>query len=790
MKRTIYAIMAAISIMAVSCSKDGETLIATVTGDGTQIGSINDDIVLDIDHPASLALTIWWDELGNASLSNPDAQFADNFVVNAIQFSATEDFTDPVETVVDNDAAAVQFTTAQLNSIVTSLGIESGTSGTVYIRMRTSLGTGAGAEETFGNSISITVTPYFIDMSFITLAGTDGTSVTINAAPEEGTYAGFASIPSGWWNFFFNEGDGTIWGTVPDAGAFVLEEKSDMSSWNSWFPEPSGCYYITMSTADATWSATAITGATATLSGSEAVSMEYSSAHNAYTAVLNPASGDISIYVDLEGTLYDSTNGDGLGTSMSLVASGSSLAVGEAGTASGISSTAAGTYTIILYLSDMTWELAEGEVDIDGGSEDPGIWPEDPDYTVASSDFLYLFNLVDGDPASVAGRLGRTSDGVYEGFQYLGSWQNFKFGDSEDPAAAKIYGSVPANDAGALYRLYCGEDMFNIWYDSADAACLYLTADLNERSWSSTVISSISLVGDFNDWDASADVLTFDPDRRTWSAVVTPGSWGEYGIQFYINGSWEWKYSPDGNGRLVRAENSAVPEVPVEEGRSYTVTLDLNDPAGMTYTIEEYKGSTGDEYNEFFYMFYSWTTEGYWQERLASTLWSPGQDGVYTGFFSTADSWDAPYAQFTFGSVAEPNSGTKYGLDNNTAIVEGGGSNGWTDNLGLYEITASLADMTMSQRYLGKPAVDTGSGNRVQMAFNMTGFVWEATCTFNAGDSFTITAGNDGKTYTFGGSDGVLTDGGTGIAVAAAGTYLVQVDLGNASHLTYTMTLQ
>ena len=69
-------------------------------------------------------------------------------------------------------------------------------------------------------------------------------------------------------------------------------------------------------------------------------------------------------------------------------------------------------------------------------------------------------------------------------------------------------------------------------------------------------------------------------------------------------------------------------------------------------------------------MFYSWTTEGYWQERLASTLWSPGQDGVYTGFFSTADSWDAPYAQFTFGSVAEPNSGTKYGLDDDLELVQ------------------------------------------------------------------------------------------------------------------------
>ncbi len=783
--------MAVISLLAVSCSKDGEILTATVTGNGTQIGSADNNIVLDIDSPSSLALTIWWDELGNATLSNPNAQFADNFVVNAIQFSASEDFSDPVETVVDNNAVAVQFTTAQLNSIVTSLGIESGTEGTVHIRMRTALGTGVGAEETFGNSISIKVTPYFIDMSFITLAGTDGTSVTIPAA-EEGSYAGFAPISSGWWNFFFNEGDGTIWGAVPDAGQFVLEQKSDMTSWNTWFPEPTGCYYITMSTSAATWSATAINGATATLSGSDAVSMKYSSSHNAYTAVLNPSSEGQGIQVDLEGTLYDGNNGDGTASSMSLVASGNSLSVGEAGTSTCITSVSAGTCTLILYLSDMTWELAEGEVDIDGGGEDPGIWPEDPDYSVASSDFLYLYNLTDNNPSSVAGRLGKTADGIYEGFQYLGGWQNFKFGDSEDFSAAKIYGSVPSNSLeGALYRLYCGEDMFNIWYDNADASYLYLTADLNERNWSSTVISSISLVGDFNGWDAEADVLSFDPADRTWSAVVTPGSWGEYGIQFYINGSWEWKYSPDGNGQLIRAENAAVPEIPVEEGKSYTVTLDLNDPAGMTYTIEEYQENTDPEYNEFFYMFYTWATEGYWQERLASVLRSPDQNGVYSGFFSTADSWDAPYAQFTFGSVATPNTGIKYGLDNNTSLVEGGGTNGWTDDLGLYEITASLIDMTVTQEYLGKPqVVDTDSGTRTQMAFSTTGFVWEATCTFNAGGSFRITAGEDDGAHAFGGSDGVLTDGGNAITVAEAGTYLIHADLSDASHLTYTMTLQ
>ena len=436
-------------------------------------------------------------------------------------------------------------------------------------------------------------------------------------------------------------------------------------------------------------------------------------------------------------------------------------------------------------------------MDIDDEEEDPVEWPEDPDYTVATSDFLYLYNLDGNTPSSVAGRLGRTSDGVYEGFQYLGSWQNFKLGDNENPASAKIYGSVPSDALqGALYRLYCGEDMFNIWYDSGEAACLLLTVDMNGRSWSHTVISSISLVGNFNDWDASADVLAFDPDSRTWSAVVTPGSWGEHGIQFYINGSWEWKYSPDGNGKLIRAENAAIPETSVEEGKSYNDTIDLNDPENMTYTIEEYKEGTEPEYNEFFYMFYTWDG-GIDQLRLASVLQSPEQDGIYTGFFSTGNAWQTdgynnPYTKFTFGTTTAINGTTKYGLDNNSTLVENGGSNGWTTELGLFRFTVSLVDNTVSQTYLGSPSVyNTTSGYSNTMSFDdVTDYVWEATCTFNAGDSFRITAGEGENVHDFGGADGVLAEGGNAITVTDAGTYLVQVDLGNASHLTYTMTKQ
>lgn len=92
MKTLKYIFLALTSILAVSCMKDGETLIATLDGDGTQIGSVDTEIVLSEDNLTDLALTIYWDELGNASLSNPDAQMTDDVVVNAIQFSTSEDF--------------------------------------------------------------------------------------------------------------------------------------------------------------------------------------------------------------------------------------------------------------------------------------------------------------------------------------------------------------------------------------------------------------------------------------------------------------------------------------------------------------------------------------------------------------------------------------------------------------------------------------------------------------------------------------------------------------------------
>lgn len=803
MKLLRYILPALSILLSVSCMKDGEMLTATLEGDGTRIGTADSEIVLDINEPSALALTIWWDRLGNASLSNPDAQVPSDMIINAVQFSTDGDFSTYVEETVDNSASSVQFTAAELNTIMTELGLEGGVAATVYIRMSTSLGTNT--EPVYGESIEITVTPYFVDMSFIRLAGVGsgaftGVERTLPATVEDGgEYAGFADIPAGWWNFFFIEGTGNIWGALTDgANQFYLERKNDISSWNCWFPEPSGCYYITMSTATGEWTAVSVSEVLMSIGGAEPVQMEYSAAHTAYTAVLTTTADNVPVQADLSGILYNTALGQDSAESASMSLTGSSdgtLAAGEAGAVTGINTGAAGTYTLILRLADMTWELAEGEVDIDAGGEQTE-WPDDPDYSAATSEWLYIYGLSDGTPSSVEGRLARTSDGVYEGFFYMTSWFNFKFGDNEDPSAARIYGSAPSSEEGALERLYCGRDMYNIWWDSDQAAYTYLTVNTNDRSWSYTTVTSISIAGDFNGYSLTSDVMTFDPASGTWSAVITPGSWGQYGIQFVLNEEWGFCYAPAEDGTLFRSGNAAMPSTAVEPGVEYEVTIDLNDPAAMTWSIEPYNDSPAPEFSRYLYVFYTWPSEGYWQERLASTLYSDGADGVYRGFFTTGNSWStpegyaSPYVNYTFSTSPDANSGIKYGVTDNTSLVENGGSNGWVENLGIQELVADLVNMTVSHTHIGQASVvNTVTGVSTPMAFDDTAdYVWKATCTFAEGDTFNIVLGDN--VYTFGGSGGALSSGNGPIAVPEAGTYLVTADLGDFSSLKYTLTRQ
>lgn len=709
MKTLKYMISLTLYALAISsCMKDGEILTAVLDGDGTQIGSQDTEIVLNSDSATDLALTIYWDELGNATLSNPDAMMTDDIVVNAVQFSLSEDFGTYVETSVDNDDTSVQFTVVELNNLLSGLGMEGGVPTTVYVRMRTSLGTNS--ETVYGNVIELTVTTYTIDMSRITLAGVSngeytGTEVTIPATDDGTGYAGFANVPTGWWNFFFVEGDNTIWGAYTDGNPFPLEQKDDISSWNAWFPEPSGCYHIEMSVSDSEWSCTSITGVTMSADGAESVQMQYASSQTAYSAVITTSADNVSLQVEYTGTLYNNELGQNSTQSVTLplvAAADGTVSVGESGTATGITVGTAGTYTLILSLADMTWELEEGEVDMDDG-DDSG----DDGYTVATSEYLYIYTLSDNTPDSSVGSLARTSDGVYEGSFHMTGWFNFKLGDAEDPAAATvIYGSDPVE---GVYTLYCGDDMYNIWWDSAEEADVYLIVDTNTRTWSYTI----------EDEDDTEE----------------PGD-GSYPECLYVIYSWDSGWPTE-----TAAGNAAV-------------------------------------------------------------LASDGTDGTYTGYFSSGSVSgtgfdyfilsDASFDTMTAATINE----TRYGTSDGSSLsVKTSADNSdniygcWLDSgLGLYRINADLAAMTYTMEYLGSAYVSHGSGTSTPMAFNNTDYVWEATCTFSAGETFRIVLGDNA--YVYGGADAVLSENGSAVTVSEAGTYLVTADLKDYRSLTYTIERQ
>ncbi len=677
MKSILKYILAALcAVLALSCDRDDETLIATL-GSDTTISTLDTDIILSATNGSALALTIYWDELGTVSLNNPDAQISSDVLVNAVQFSLTQDFAAYSEKTVDNDAMSVQLTVSELNVIMSNLGAEGGVANTVYIRLRTTLGDNG--DPSYSNVITVNITPYTIDMSYITMSGVSagsytGTDVTIPAV-SDGEYEGFAHIASEWWNCFFVEGDGTIWGSDESNGPFIMDQKSDISSWNIWFPSPSGCYYIDISTNNAEWNCQNITAVSLTAGSEAAVEMTYSKSNVAYWLVFTTTTDNAALEVSYTGGLYNSTTGDSSPVSVEfpfVASSDGSFAVGASGTSTGITAGTAGTYTLAFYMETQTWQLSEGNVEI--GGDDGSSWNQDDSYVAATTDVLYMYDK-DGN---VLTTLASTSTGVYEGYYYMTGWLNFNFGDNADSSAATvIYGSHPTSDDGALYRLYCSADKWAIWWDFETAAYVRLTVDTNERSWTYTEITDIDIVGIGDVWTANTYPMTLGTDGL-WTEDVTLTNdtlWGPWGIQFLVNENWSYAYAP-GTGGTLALGNAATPEGTFTQGTTYTVTVDL---ANMTYSIEE-ATEGGDESGEdtgsswgedASYVaattdnLYMYDTSGNVLTTLAST-----STGVYEGYyymtgwltFNFGDNADYSSATVIYGSYPSGDDGALYRL--------------------------------------------------------------------------------------------------------------------------------
>lgn len=95
-----------IALMAASCDKDGDFLTVAST-ENVALSGNGGDIELNYNQADALALTVYWSDNGEISLSDPLVAAPEDATVNTVQFSAAEDFA----TVSEQEADAGEYST-------------------------------------------------------------------------------------------------------------------------------------------------------------------------------------------------------------------------------------------------------------------------------------------------------------------------------------------------------------------------------------------------------------------------------------------------------------------------------------------------------------------------------------------------------------------------------------------------------------------------------------------------------------------------------------------------------
>ncbi|TJZ60637.1 DUF5111 domain-containing protein [Sphingobacterium olei] len=195
-------------------------------------------------------------------------------------------------------------------------------------------------------------------------------------------------------------------------------------------------------------------------------------------------------------------------------------------------------------------------------------------------DYLYMAN---SEFSSFPWRLcSRQENGVYDGFVQVDQWYNFYLANEASADASKIYGSYPLD--GNQYVLYAGADRWNCW--TSNGGYLYLTADVNQLEWKETVISSLTVTGDFNGWSATANPMTYDKENKVWTASITTTVAEQWGIKILINGSWSWFFGGSEAEGECSLYTSDAGGFTYDKVGTYTLKLDLSDPKAFKYSVE------------------------------------------------------------------------------------------------------------------------------------------------------------------------------------------------------------
>lgn len=556
-----YIAAAGLAVMllgAQGCDKDGDT-IYTDGPDRAEVSGVASDIVLDKDHLQSLALTIYWNENGKISLSDPLVAAPEGAATNTVQFSADPEFASVVDDNVESGVYYRQYTCEALNNLVGRLGLEGGVKGTVYIRVKTVLG--ANIDPKYSDVHTITVTPYFIDMSigFVLDASQNDTGRTLWSPASDGIYSGFIGAGS-WENWWLREGNNTVWGNDGVTGtAFVMgNNTTGLDVWNFWYPSPSGCYYTVVNTRTNEWSALYI--GELTLGGDLSGAMTYDRKANKWTYTFDATPGILSVTLSATGKQYNTATGTddaaAVDTPVGFGGVAGNVSFGSAAQAISVDVAAAGETTLTLDLSDPRgWTLTAG-----AGSAGPvetvppmiylsGVQP-DWDF----SNYLKLYNE---DNRTYGGALQVNSEWGYRIYTEAEAWDNYW---TMVDGGTAFSGQLVNNGEGNIAAPEAGFYLFNV--------------NMGDLTYKLTPITKVSYTGLNDDWSLTEMTAADEPGVYTAQFEKTANT--PWGVKIVLNDNWDLFFGGNGTpGELVLYRDGFEGDNELANG-THTLTVNLS----------------------------------------------------------------------------------------------------------------------------------------------------------------------------------------------------------------------
>lgn len=523
MKTKIISLILGCMAFFTACQKELD--IIKVSGlSSSDLMSSENTLVLTKEKASTSVLALSWNKSTLAS-SDTARKLPNSLPRIVLEVSSKAGFDTIVQIVPQGNTYS--FTGAALNTLAKNFGYKAGESTPMYFRIRSSYG--VNTSPYYSDVTTVNITCYTIDMSLGFILGKDKTDTgfKLYSPSSNGEYAGFTGV-TGWYNWYLQEGDGTMWGNLGvDGNDFVLSNDQG-TFWNFWYPGQGGCYYATLSTTNKEWTATYIPNLS--VSGAVTATMNFDNAAVKWVVSFTTTTDNASIKVKgMNAKLYNKStktkdDAAAIPKTIGFVPHSDSTLTFDwnSESAGNITISKAGDYTLTFFLSDpkkWTFQIKKGKTDVVEPLSKFLYLPGIDDGISGSWTFDTYINQLSETDSTFAGTVLVNSKYGYNMGLKSGDWANvYKMGSTEGTLKFKGSTNITAPSAG-LYLIQ---------------------ADLKHLTYSHTSVTSLSYAGLNDDWTMAAMTASSVPGVYSASVNITKTS--QYGCKLYMNGSWDYFY--------------------------------------------------------------------------------------------------------------------------------------------------------------------------------------------------------------------------------------------------------